>query len=270
MKKIQSYLVIFLWLFTLSFSKNGSAQNFKFKHLSSDEGLSQVSVQAILQDSDGFMWFATQDGLNRYDGFHFKVFKNNPQDKNSISSNVVYCLFEDTDGLIYIGTQETGLSVYNRYTETFVNYKPSNNKGSIASPAVRSICGSNNKNELLIGTENGLCVFNKTTKLFETIKPNNTDKPYYIMEVFKTEAGKLLVAAPRFGIYEYKPTTKQLIPFYVPENLTNPDIDFYSIALTTIEEKNNLLWVGSFKGGIYQIDANTGKLIKHLDNSFYF
>ena len=240
------------------------AQDLKFKHLGSDQGLSQVSVQSIIQDSDGFMWFATQDGLNRYDGFHFKVFKNNPIDKNSISSNVIYSLFEDEDGLIYVGTKETGLSVYNRYTETFTNYKPGKKKTDLPSPAVRSICAAS-KDELLIGTEDGLAIFNKKTKTFETVKPENSDKVFYIMKVFKTSHGKLLIAAPRYGIYEYNASSKKLTPFYVPAELNNPDFDFYKIALTTIEEKGEFLFAGSSKGGIYQLNKNTGALIKHID-----
>lgn len=253
-------LVLFLLLnHSVSYS-----QNFKFKHLSSDQGLSQASVQTIIQDKDGFMWFATQDGLNRYDGFHFKVFKNNPLDSKSISSNVIYSLFEDEDGLIYIGTKETGMSVYNKYTETFTNYKSSDRKTDLPSSSVRSICSST-KDELLVGTENGLCIFNKKTKTFQTIIPKNTDKPFYIMKLLKTTTGKLLIAAPRFGIYEYKPITKTLEPFYIPENLNNPKFDFYNVALTSMEQKDNFLFVGSFNGGVYKINVSTGELINHIN-----
>ena len=115
------------------------AQDLKFKRLSNEAGLSQVTVQAIYEDSQGFMWIGTQDGLNRYDGYHFKVFKNNPTNKNSISSNNINCITEDVDGQLYIGTQTSGLSVYNRYSEIFTNYKPSLKKSSISSPSIKNI-----------------------------------------------------------------------------------------------------------------------------------
>ena len=242
------------------------AQDLKFKRLSNEAGLSQVTVQAIYEDSQGFMWIGTQDGLNRYDGYHFKVFKNNPTNKNSISSNNINCITEDVDGQLYIGTQTSGLSVYNRYSETFTNYKPSLKKSSISSPSIKNILPINN-NELLIGTEKGLNIFNKTTKSFEVIALNNSSNDFYINKLFKTSTNKILVLAPRFGIYEYNPVTKQLIPFYIPKEFSKPTNDIYNYALITIDQKKDILYVGSFSGGVYMIDLNTKQLLKHLDFS---
>ena len=67
------------------------------------DGLSQSSILAILQDKRGFMWFATASGLNKYDGYTFKVYLNNPQDSLSISDNGISALYEDRDGYIWVG-----------------------------------------------------------------------------------------------------------------------------------------------------------------------
>ncbi len=240
------------------------SQDLKFKHITNETGLSQVTVQSIYQDSQGFMWIGTQDGLNRYDGYHFKVFKNNPTNKKTIASNIINCITEDSDGQMYIGTQTSGLSIYDRYTETFENYKPSLKKTSISSPSVKSILPINN-NEVLVATEKGLNVFNKSTKTFETIIPNGITNDFYINKLFKTSTNKILVIAPRFGVYEYQLATKQLKPYYIPQELHNPNADFYNYALVTIEEKNNILYLGAFSGGIYMVNVNTQQLINHLD-----
>ena len=76
----------------------------KFTHLTTNDGLSQGYVTAILQDRRGFMWFATRDGLNRYDGNTFVVYKNNPNDPGSLSSNFIQDLIEDDHGYLWIAT----------------------------------------------------------------------------------------------------------------------------------------------------------------------
>jgi hypothetical protein len=84
----------------------------RFQKISLEEGLSQGIVNVILQDQRGFIWFGTQDGLNRYDGYNFKVYKTNPEDPTSLSDNWVESLFEDKDGYIWIGTYQGGLNKY--------------------------------------------------------------------------------------------------------------------------------------------------------------
>lgn len=261
-KHISKWLASFVLVLLCHFFV--TAQDLKFKHLGNDAGLSQVTVQSIFQDSQGFIWIGTQDGLNRYDGYHFKVFKNNPSDKKSISSNIINCMFEDEKGLMYIGTQSSGMSVYDRYTETFLNFIPNSTPNSIASPAVKSI-SSIDKDHLIIGTEKGLVIFDKNRQTFELVKPHDVSTDFYITSIFRTTSNKLLIVAPRFGVYEYKVGTKELVPFYIPRELNDPNVDFLNVALTTIEEKNNVFYVGSFNGGVYLLDVNTGNLLKHLD-----
>ncbi|MBK8228027.1 MAG: response regulator [Flavobacteriales bacterium] len=88
------------------------------RHLSIEDGLSQGMVGSILQDRAGFMWFATKDGLNRYDGYSFKVFRHDPQDSSSVRDNHILKIFEDSKGLLWIGTN-SGLDVFDPATEVF-------------------------------------------------------------------------------------------------------------------------------------------------------
>ncbi|RPI60783.1 MAG: hypothetical protein EHM44_09830, partial [Ignavibacteriales bacterium] len=115
-KDILLLLSLFI-LFTFpSFSQNN---NIEFKHLSSDDGLSQNFVSCILQDQKGFMWFGTKDGLNRYDGHTFAVYQHDPFDTTTISANYITALYEDSRGYIWIGTLNGGLNCFDRNTEIF-------------------------------------------------------------------------------------------------------------------------------------------------------
>src|SRR6478735_5567923 len=92
-----------------------------FKHISVTDGLSVSNVNCILHDSKGFMWFGTANGLNKYDGYNFTIYKNSREDNSSISSNMVNDIVEDRNGNLWIATYQ-GLSIYDRKKNTFFNY----------------------------------------------------------------------------------------------------------------------------------------------------
>ena len=92
-----------------------------FQHLNVEDGLSQGTIYSIFQDSRGFLWFATQYGLNRYDGYSFKNYVNNPSDSLSISNNFIHPIIEDKQGYLWIGT-ENGLNRYDFNKDTFTRY----------------------------------------------------------------------------------------------------------------------------------------------------
>jgi ligand-binding sensor domain-containing protein len=92
-------------------------RDLKFAHLTTNDGLSQGYVVAILQDHRGFMWFATRDGLNRYDGNAFVVYKNDPDDPGSLNSNFIQDLMEDDHGYLWVATN-TGVSKFDPASET--------------------------------------------------------------------------------------------------------------------------------------------------------
>ncbi len=106
---------LFFILFAPVFPQNQP----KFIHYSIADGLSQNTVNSIFQDSRGFMWFGTQAGLNRFDGYEFKIFKHNPADSLSISNNWIWDIFEDSRGTLWIGTFGGGLNRFDHETETF-------------------------------------------------------------------------------------------------------------------------------------------------------
>src|SRR5215211_9207692 len=94
----------------------------RFDHISIEEGLSQSTVQVIFQDSRGFLWFGTQDGLNRYDGYEFKVYKPDPDDANSLSDRWITSIVEDKQGYLWIATRLGGVNRSDPRTEEFVRF----------------------------------------------------------------------------------------------------------------------------------------------------
>ncbi|RMD94562.1 MAG: hypothetical protein D6814_14355, partial [Calditrichaeota bacterium] len=133
------------------------AQQIRFKHLTIDDGLSQNLVYSIFQDSKGFLWFGTSDGLNRYDGYRFKVFKHNPFDSTSLADNdIVYSIFEDRAGRIWVGTR--ALHIFDRKTETFRRFvHDPDNPASLSSGQVRAIAEDRDGSLWIAIDGGGLC-----------------------------------------------------------------------------------------------------------------
>ena len=127
-----------------------------FDVLTTNDGLSQGMVNSIIQDKKGFMWFASNDGLNRYDGNKFTVYKNDPNDVNSIAENFIRYLFEDSEGRIWIATAGNGLDLFDPLTETFIHFKNIvKDPNTISDNSITSI-GEDATGSIWIGTLHGL------------------------------------------------------------------------------------------------------------------
>lgn len=111
-------LVFFLISLSLLPNLFGQKDYTKFKRMTTKHGLSDQSIWSICQDDYGFMWFGTDDGLNKYDGSKFLVYKNDPKDSNSLINNRIKVLYKDHNGNIWIGTTE-GMSVLNIESQSF-------------------------------------------------------------------------------------------------------------------------------------------------------
>ena len=265
-KKTKWFILLLINLLVTSFS---FSQNVKFKRISIDEGLSASSVNTIFQDSQGFIWIGTQDGLNRYDGYHINTFKTDQNSKTAISSNFINCFFEDEQGLIYIGTNDQGLSIFNKYNETFTNYKSGLGSKTLSNNSVTQIVQLN-LNELLIGTADGLNVFNKTTKQFSVIKSENLTNITNIKSIFKDSRGSIYIATFGAGFFEYNANSKKLTSYSIPLNLIDNSANNNSseiLNLRCITEVKDVIWCGS-DAGILVFNPKEKKFIKRLTFDF--
>ena len=143
-----------------------AVRNVRFAHLTTNDGLSQGYVTGILQDRRGFMWFATRDGLNRYDGNAFVVYKNNPNDPGSLSSNFIQGLIEDDHGYLWIATNN-GVNKFDPTTECVTRYvHDTGDPNSVGGAYVTSIA-RDNRGHLWFGTDDrGLDRFDPATATF--------------------------------------------------------------------------------------------------------
>ncbi|MBI3189471.1 MAG: hypothetical protein HYZ33_02365, partial [Ignavibacteriales bacterium] len=113
------------WLFFLLmlYGSLSAQEHIRFERITVNEGLPQNTVRSIIQDHEGYMWFATQQGLARYDGYGFKLYQHEPFEVHSIASSQLNCVFEDANGTLWIGTERDGLDKFDRARGTFTHFK---------------------------------------------------------------------------------------------------------------------------------------------------
>jgi signal transduction histidine kinase/ligand-binding sensor domain-containing protein/DNA-binding response OmpR family regulator len=141
-------------------------ESVKFHHLYLEDGLSQSTVNATLESRKGFMWFGTQEGLNRYDGHEFVVYKFSPTDPDSISNDYINSICEDREGQLWVGTYNGGLNRFDPETEKFTRFqhRPDDPK-SLNDNVIRAVI-EDSRGILWVGTEKGLNRFDKQTNTF--------------------------------------------------------------------------------------------------------
>lgn len=119
---------------------NAGLDNIRFQRLALDQGLSQETVTAIFQDSQGYMWFGTQEGLNRYDGYQFSVYSHDDRVKQSLSNDWIMSIAETADQRLWIGTSNGGISIFDKNTSSFQHFKyHESNPNSVSSNRIQII-----------------------------------------------------------------------------------------------------------------------------------
>jgi ligand-binding sensor domain-containing protein len=170
------YLITSLVLFISYLSSISYAQrNYLFENISIPEGLSNSTVNYIFQDSNGFLWISTNDGLNRSDGNNIKVFRNNPNDSSTIPTNDCYAIAEDSEGFIWIGVSNNSIAKYDPKNETFHSYHIETAGVTKTSYSYSALLDS--RGDLWFGTTyHGIQKFNKSKNKFEQTHLDATEK----------------------------------------------------------------------------------------------
>lgn len=168
------------------------AQDYKIDYITGKHGLSGSVVTSVFKDSKGFMWFGTQDGLNRYDGYELRCFAHSDSVQGCISGNYIRSVTEDRQGNLWVGTDKNGLNRYCRLTETFEVFRNiPGDTNSIPDNTVLSL-SCIGKDSLLIGTSRGLYIFESAGRCFSLVPMKDKDGgtlPELYVEVILVENG---------------------------------------------------------------------------------
>ncbi len=231
-------------------------QNINFKHLTPDQGLSVNEVNCIAQDSKGFMWFGTKNGLDRYDGNKIVSYKNYPDNPNTISDNDILYLFVDNEGDMWVGTGDGGLNFYESNRNSFKTYRWTLNcSNCISNNTIRSI--TQGKDGLIwIGTDEGLNSLNKKTGKINTYKIDKNSNDAFadnqIYSLCEDKEGVLWIGTVKTGLIAFDKRTGKF-------NSNFPKGDFNKRIRCIYEDSRNNLWIGSDGGGLSLFDRNTGE-----------
>ena len=222
----------------------------RFENLGLKEGLSQSTVLAILQDQFGFLWIGTEDGLNRYNGYSFRVFRPDLNDPATISDRWITSLYEDSQGYIWIGTRQGGINRYDPATGSFTYYLHDPiDPETISSNHVTAIL-ENTKGELWIGTNYGMNLLDRQTGKFERFN-SDPDVPItissnLITSLFEDSRGILWIGTEDGRLNRFNSSTKNFISYiYDPKNFSA--VKGKSIS-SIREDRNGDLWLASYEG----------------------
>lgn len=202
-------------------------------------------VFCALQDSRGFLWFGTRDGLNKYDGYKFTVYRHNPDDINSLSGNAVSCLFEDSKGNLWVGMGTGGINKFNAQQQTFTRYIPNPvNPHSICTGKIDQICEDRDGMIWIVTAlpTPHLQKFNPSTKIFQTYKPSSNKysiSSNLVTSICRDSSGNLWVGTFDKGLNQYNVSLDGFINYK-----TLPSYGFSvtgNIIQMHVDEKKNFL-----------------------------
>ena len=243
------------------------SRHIKFIRIGPETGLSQSNVTTILQDKQGFMWFGTPDGLNRYDGYKFTIYRNDPKGPMSLSDSHIKNIFEDPEGMIWIATSEGGLDRLDREKDRFIHYRHDpHDPASISDNSITCITGDAQGN-LWVGTRfGGLNRLDKKTDRFTRYKyqtAGNSISDSTVTAVMEDSRHQLWVGTENGGLNLLEPGTGRITHFQ------HSDKDGGSLSNNSVqclyEDHWHRLWIGTRGGGLDELNPDE-KRFHHFRN----
>lgn len=235
--------------------------DFLFKNISIEEGLSQATVETIIQDNKGYIWLGTNDGLNRYNGYSFKVYRKEKDKNRGISNNYIMKIAEDKDGNIWAATLD-GMNKINNEKNTIEKYYENPNEGNLSSSKLTDILITKD-NKMLVASYGGVDIYNETTNSFKPfIKDVSLLKNETVFALAEDNEGNIWVGTD-LGLDKFDSSGEPIKDFTYNEeykDITNKSVkDVYC-------DKDGIIWAGTFNNGMYKIDTHN-KSIKSYKNN---
>ncbi|MGE5625787.1 MAG: two-component regulator propeller domain-containing protein [Bacillota bacterium] len=226
----------------------------RFRHLSMEDGLSNNEVKGFVQDSQGYLWISTGDGLNRYDGYTFKIFRHNQNDPSSLSGNYIRSICEDKQGRLWIAPFPNGLDLYDPQTETFRHFRHvTGDPNSLISDSVDYVAVLADGRLLVNTSDAGFDILDPSTDIFRHYPTGSSPAAPAdgrVSGVFVDNLGRFWIATPD-GLDRFDPA-KNVTVFH----LDNPAKDLRSHRVWQIaEDASHRLWVTTY-GGVYVYDPD--------------
>ena len=243
MKIIQTLLVLLGGLFPFILNA-GTTEDIYFSHIGMEDGLSHSTIFAINQDKEGNLWFATYDGVNKYDGYNFTVYRHEYTNPNSIASDITRCIAIDDSDQIWVGTRE-GLSFYNRRKNSFSNYYYKKNGINVPINSIAPI----KENWLMLGTAEGILLFDIKKECFlnDTLPSLHLLKPTVLMR-----QGEYIYIGAEDGVYTYTLSGGKL------ERLVSMPAGIRIHAILC--QMFSRIWMATEGDGLFMYDAKTKEL----------
>ena len=238
----------------------------EFERLSLEQGLSQSIVEGIVQDRIGFLWFASEDGLNRYDGYGYRVLRHDPEDSNSLSYNDLKCVVEDRDGILWIGTFGAGLNRYDPRTGKFTRYRnqPSD-PASLALDIVRVLL-EDRRGRLWVGTQGGgVDRLDRATGRFEHFRADRDDPRALadgdVRALYEDRAGTLWVGTAAGGLHRFDEASGGFVRY--PIDARDPRALPHPWVQAILEDRQGGLWIGTLGGGLARLDRSRDRFERY-------
>lgn len=225
------------------------SENIRFEHIGLEDGLSQSVVHVILQDRKGFLWIGTEDGLNRFDGYQFKVYRPDADDPASLSDRWITSIVEDPQGHLWVGTRLGGLNRYDPATGKFTRFLYTSE--NINTPILNHITALlADGSGLWIGTEKGLYVFDFAEETFKQFKLSANAaqdlSSSMITAIHKDSFGTLWIGTSDAGLNRYDPNKNKIEIYKYDKDDSNSLSSNRVLSITG--DRNGNIWIGTANG----------------------
>lgn len=251
--------ILFLLFCSITFYCNVYCIELNFRSYMVENGLSSNTVYDIIQDSEGYIWIGTENGLNRFDGYEFRNFIHVPRDTTSIVNNYVYCLFEDSDRMLWIGTQQ-GVSIYDLQSKRFRPFNLQTKEGVSVNDRIQNIF-ADEKGRIWISSYNqGIFVYDKQNGLkrysFDTCR-ENANEITSVTCIYKDRDNTIWASVKnsKYWIYKLDNSTNRFAPAF-PD--TDIEILRKLVSYSILEDTFGMLWFGTWTNGLYAVDKKRG------------
>jgi ligand-binding sensor domain-containing protein/signal transduction histidine kinase/CheY-like chemotaxis protein/AraC-like DNA-binding protein len=256
MNRLRSIATVFmLWI---SAGVGAQSHNFNFYNASINDGIPTNDIRYVYEDSYGFLWLGTYQGLIRWDGYTFKKYVHEER-LNSLSNNIVYSIFEDSKRRLWVGTID-GLNLFNRNTDQFIKCKIDEVRQSNPVNAINEDANGN----LWLGTSSGLCMYNhdkaEAKWFIQGNNDNTTANKDVIFCLTIDKANNLWLGTFSSGVQKFDQSTKLFTSFKNekgnPKSISSDDIR------SILSDSDNNIWIGSRHEGISVINGK-GEVVSH-------